>query len=134
MGENVADRSNWKWPNIKGIETFKGHLVHTARWDEEYDFKGKKIAVIGVGSSAVQAVPQLQKEVEHMTCFIRSGAWITAAGVAQQFAGGVGNKVYSEEEQRQWRENPDEFLEYRKALEDEINLRFLLVCLLPRTS
>lgn len=52
--------SSWKWPNIPGIDVFKGKLMHSARWDVEYDLKGKTVAVIGGGSSAVQIVPSIQ--------------------------------------------------------------------------
>lgn len=52
--------SSFKWPNIPGIDTFKGKLMHSARWDAKYDLKGKTVAVIGGGSSAVQIVPNIQ--------------------------------------------------------------------------
>ncbi|RAQ53753.1 hypothetical protein AFGD_006827 [Aspergillus flavus] len=44
--------NNWKWPNIEGIHSFKGKLIHSARWDQKYDFTGKKVASISIGSSA----------------------------------------------------------------------------------
>nr|GFD25454.1 hypothetical protein [Tanacetum cinerariifolium] len=50
--------NGWKWP--EGLKEFGGHLVHSARWDESYDFTGKTVAVIGSGSSAIQIVPELQ--------------------------------------------------------------------------
>lgn len=53
-------RSNWKWPQIPGIHDFKGKLLHSASWDDSYDFKDKTVVVIGSGSSAIQIVPQLQ--------------------------------------------------------------------------
>jgi cation diffusion facilitator CzcD-associated flavoprotein CzcO len=46
---------------VPGIDSFKGKLMHSARWDPEYDFEGKTVAVIGGGSSAVQIIPQMQK-------------------------------------------------------------------------
>ncbi|BEJ11415.1 hypothetical protein CspHIS471_0108370 [Cutaneotrichosporon sp. HIS471] len=117
--------NNWRWPDIPGIQKFKGKLMHTARWDQEYDFKGKRVACIGVGSSAVQTVPALVPIVDSMTCFIRSGAWITPVGAAPQYAGpGGSNKAYTEEEKKRWAENPDEFLAYRKDIEDALNSRF----------
>jgi cation diffusion facilitator CzcD-associated flavoprotein CzcO len=45
---------------IPGLGDFKGHLAHSARWDDTYDFAGKTVAVIGSGSSAIQMVPELQ--------------------------------------------------------------------------
>jgi cation diffusion facilitator CzcD-associated flavoprotein CzcO len=53
--------SNWKWPNIPGFQEYKGKLVHSANWDESLEFTNKKVAVIGVGSSAIQIIPKLAK-------------------------------------------------------------------------
>lgn len=72
-------RSNWKWPNIDGIDTFKGRLLHSARWDQEYDFTGKKVASIGIGSSGIQIVPQLAKVVDSMDVYVRTQTWISPA-------------------------------------------------------
>lgn len=51
--------SNWKWPDIDGLHSFNGQLVHSANWPESCDFKNKKVAVIGIGSSGIQIVPKL---------------------------------------------------------------------------
>lgn len=53
--------STWKWPNIEGIDTYKGFLVHSAAWDPSYSFKGKTVGIIGSGSSAIQIVAVIQK-------------------------------------------------------------------------
>ncbi|KPI35782.1 putative sterigmatocystin biosynthesis monooxygenase stcW [Cyphellophora attinorum] len=71
--------NNWKWPNIKGISDYKGALLHSAKWDESYDFTGKKVAVIGIGSSGIQIVPQLAKVVGAMDCYVKSRTWISPA-------------------------------------------------------
>lgn len=48
------------WPkSISGIETFKGHIFHSARWDHNVDLNGKDVVVIGTGCSAAQLVPKL---------------------------------------------------------------------------
>lgn len=52
--------NNWKWPDIEGIDVFKGKLMHTAAWDESVDLSGKKVAVIGNSASAVQCVAAIQ--------------------------------------------------------------------------
>jgi cation diffusion facilitator CzcD-associated flavoprotein CzcO len=52
--------SNWKWPDIPGLHSFKGDLMHSAAWKDNYDVKGKKVAVLGCGSSGVQIVPSIQ--------------------------------------------------------------------------
>ncbi|KAI9301259.1 putative flavoprotein [Cunninghamella echinulata] len=61
----------------KMFENFKGKVVHTAKWDSSIDFTNKKVVLIGNGSSAVQALPELQKQVKHLYNFQRSKAWIT---------------------------------------------------------
>ncbi|KAL2834389.1 hypothetical protein BDW59DRAFT_178795 [Aspergillus cavernicola] len=71
--------NNWKWPDVEGVESFQGKLVHSAAWDESYDYSGKRIAVIGNGSSAIQIIPKLAKVASHLTSFIRSQAWISPA-------------------------------------------------------
>ncbi|MAD84311.1 MAG: hypothetical protein CL912_15210 [Deltaproteobacteria bacterium] len=71
--------SNWKWPNIEGLHDFKGKLVHSARWDQEYDFADKRVAVIGIGSSGIQIVPKLATVVKEMDCYVRTQTWISPA-------------------------------------------------------
>lgn len=71
--------SKWKWPNIEGIQDFKGKLIHSARWDQDYDFSGKKVANIGIGSSGVQIIPQLAKVVDSLDVYIRTQTWISPA-------------------------------------------------------
>ncbi|KAI9150713.1 FAD/NAD(P)-binding domain-containing protein [Paramyrothecium foliicola] len=71
--------NNWKWPNIEGIQSFQGKLIHSARWDQEYDFTEKKVAVIGIGSSGIQIVPKLAKVCKEMDCFVRTQTWISPA-------------------------------------------------------
>ncbi|CAH0054232.1 unnamed protein product [Clonostachys solani] len=116
--------NNWRWPDIKGLHSFKGKLLHTARWDQSYDMKDKKIAVIGAGSSAAQVVPNVQPLVKEMHCFVKSPTWITA-GFAQRFAGpDGGNFQYSDAQKKILREQPKAYLEYRKMIEAEIGQRF----------
>lgn len=101
--------------------------MHSARWDPSYDFAGKKMAIIGVGSTAVQIVPALQKVVGHMTCFIRSPAWITPA-YAAQYAGPDGSNFdYTDEQKAAFDADPAAWLEYRKGIESSINCRYLIV-------
>lgn len=63
-------------PDIAGIGDFEGKIVHSARWDNDYDFAGKRVAVIGTGASAIQIVPQLGKIVGHMDVYQRTAPWI----------------------------------------------------------
>lgn len=63
-------------PEIAGIETFTGHLFHSARWDHAVDLEGKRIAVIGTGASAIQIVPEMQKVAAHLDVYQRTAPWV----------------------------------------------------------
>jgi cation diffusion facilitator CzcD-associated flavoprotein CzcO len=63
-------------PHLPGIENFRGKAFHSAEWDHEYDLRGKKVAVVGTGASAVQFVPRIAPEVEHLNVFQRTPPWI----------------------------------------------------------
>lgn len=78
--------NNWKWPDIPGLHDFEGKLMHSAHYEEGYNLTGKKVAVIGAGSSGVQIVAAIRHKVEHLYHWIRSPIWITA-GFAQTWAG-----------------------------------------------
>ena len=57
--------SKWKWPAIPGLDSFQGVKLHSANWDTSAKLEGKRVAVIGGGSSAVQIVPNIQPSKEH---------------------------------------------------------------------
>ncbi|MFO0690134.1 MAG: NAD(P)/FAD-dependent oxidoreductase [Myxococcota bacterium] len=60
-------------PDIPGIESFGGLSFHTSRWPrEKVDFAGKRVGIIGTGSTGVQLIPQLAKECTHLTVFQRT--------------------------------------------------------------
>jgi cation diffusion facilitator CzcD-associated flavoprotein CzcO len=65
-----------KTPDIPGLESFEGHTMHSARWDHDYSVKGKRVASIGTGASAIQYVPAIQPEVEQLYAFQRTPPWI----------------------------------------------------------
>jgi cation diffusion facilitator CzcD-associated flavoprotein CzcO len=52
-------------PDIKGLHSFEGILAHTAKYDENIDLKGKRVAVIGSGSSGIQLIAEIQKYVKN---------------------------------------------------------------------
>ncbi|HEX5678613.1 MAG TPA: NAD(P)/FAD-dependent oxidoreductase [Alcanivorax sp.] len=68
--------SNASFPNIEGLEEFRGKKIHSARWDHEYDFSGKRVAVIGTGASGIQIVPELVKTVGSLKVFQRTPGWV----------------------------------------------------------
>ncbi|MBA2681455.1 MAG: NAD(P)/FAD-dependent oxidoreductase [Ktedonobacteraceae bacterium] len=60
-------------PKFKGLDSFKGQVYHTAQWPHEgVDFTGKRVGVIGTGSTGIQAIPQIAKQAEHVTVFQRT--------------------------------------------------------------
>ena len=52
-------------PDIPGVEEFGGTTVHTARWDHALELRGKRVAIIGTGASAVQVIPEIAPLVDH---------------------------------------------------------------------
>lgn len=68
--------ANASFPKIDGIETYEGHKIHSARWDHDYDFTGKKVAVVGTGASGVQIVPELVKVAKSVKVFQRTPGWV----------------------------------------------------------
>jgi cation diffusion facilitator CzcD-associated flavoprotein CzcO len=63
-------------PDIPGLDSFDGDVVHTARWDDEIGTRGRRIAVIGNGSTGVQVVSALQRDAASITHFVRSPQWV----------------------------------------------------------
>ena len=64
------------WPDVRGLDTYEGHKIHSAAWDHDYDFTGKRVAVIGTGASAVQIVPELVKQAAFVKVFQRTPGWV----------------------------------------------------------
>ncbi len=65
-------------PNIKGLNSFKGESWHSTHWNKNIDLKGKRVIVIGSAASAVQIIPEIAPQVEHLTIMQRSPNWIVA--------------------------------------------------------
>ena len=60
-------------PDIEGLSNYQGSTYHTGNWPhEKVEFTGQRIAVIGTGSSGIQAIPVLAKEADHVTVFQRT--------------------------------------------------------------
>lgn len=63
-------------PSIDGLETFAGPAFHSAQWRHDVDLRGKRVAVIGTGASAVQIVPEIAQQATRVNVFQRTPAWI----------------------------------------------------------
>ncbi|HEX3796751.1 MAG TPA: NAD(P)/FAD-dependent oxidoreductase [Acidimicrobiales bacterium] len=83
-------------PDIPGVEKFRGRLFHSSRWDHSKSVAGERVASIGTGASAIQYVPAIAPEVEHLTVFQRTPIWITPRIDA----------AFTEEEQRRFARVP----------------------------
>ncbi|MFE9373824.1 flavin-containing monooxygenase [Streptomyces sp. NPDC006711] len=68
--------SDPKVPEIPGLDTFPGEVFHSARWDHDYDLRGKRVAMVGTGASAIQIVPAIQPDVARLTLFQRTPPWV----------------------------------------------------------
>ncbi|MEU2559269.1 NAD(P)/FAD-dependent oxidoreductase [Streptomyces longispororuber] len=68
--------SDPRTPDIPGLGSFPGKVFHSARWDHGYDLRGKRVAMVGTGASAIQIVPEIQRDVRRLTLFQRTPPWV----------------------------------------------------------
>jgi thioredoxin reductase len=122
-------------PDISGLDQFSGKLVHTAAWDKSYDWSGKRVAVIGNGSSGLQALPALQPKASKIVNYIRHPTWVSVNLCPDITKDGMGtNFEYSEEEKVKFRDDPNGFLEYRKKIENSYVSLSVLILYVANTS
>jgi cation diffusion facilitator CzcD-associated flavoprotein CzcO len=69
-----------KTPALTGASSFSGPAFHSARWDHDVDLRGKKVAVIGTGASAIQFVPQIAGVAAEVQLYQRTPAWVLPKG------------------------------------------------------
>jgi cation diffusion facilitator CzcD-associated flavoprotein CzcO len=85
------------YPDIPGLDSFAGPAFHTARWDHDVDFKGKRIGVIGTGSTACQVIPELvDMEGTSVTVFQRTAQWIVETK----------DKLFTDKQKERFRRQP----------------------------
>ncbi len=63
-------------PDIGGLSGFTGEMFHSARWNHDHDLRGERVAVIGIGASAIQFVPPVAEQAEQLTLFQRSANYV----------------------------------------------------------
>ena len=83
-------------PDIPGLDDFRGALFHSARWDHGVSLDGRRLGIVGTGSTAVQMVPAVVDRVAKVSLFQRTAQWI----MPQE------NPAYGEEERAEFRRNP----------------------------
>jgi cyclohexanone monooxygenase len=64
------------YPDLPGLDSFAGTIMHSARWDDSHDLSGERVAVVGTGASAIQIVPAIQPTVQSMAVYQRTAAWV----------------------------------------------------------
>lgn len=64
-------------PDIDGVHDFAGTVLHTAKWDDDADLTGKRVAVIGTGATAVQLIPRIARKASALTVYQRTPIWVT---------------------------------------------------------
>src|ERR1700742_4671630 len=65
-----------KIPDFPGLESFEGPAFHSARWDHDVSLRGKRVAAIGTGASAIQFVPSIAPDVAQLHVFQRTPPWV----------------------------------------------------------
>jgi cation diffusion facilitator CzcD-associated flavoprotein CzcO len=63
-------------PDFSGLDDFAGTIMHTARWDHDYDLAGKRVAMIGTGASALQVIPEIAQQVARLDVYQRTPIWV----------------------------------------------------------
>lgn len=114
--------NNAKFPDLKGLDSFKGQLAHTAAWDPNIDGMNKRVAIVGAGASAIQTLPEMQSVASQVDIYIRTPSWITGPAGAKFH--GDQNHVYTEEEKVQFRDDPEYSLRIRKEMEASFNCMY----------
>ncbi|EYE97013.1 flavin-containing monooxygenase [Aspergillus ruber CBS 135680] len=115
--------NNWKWPDIPGLHDFKGKLMHSAKWDENYDYNGKKAAVIGNGSSGIQVVPGMLPKVSHLDHYIRGRTWLSPTFARDEInkrGTGLENFSFAPEEIEEFKHDHQKYQKFRKGVELEL--------------
>jgi cation diffusion facilitator CzcD-associated flavoprotein CzcO len=93
-------------PEIEGLDAFEGSQFHSARWNPDVPLEGKRVGIIGTGSTAVQITSAIVDRVAHLSVFQRTAQWI----MPQE------NPAYTEAEKREYREHPEVLGELRRNL------------------
>ncbi|MGY6500494.1 MAG: flavin-containing monooxygenase [Acidimicrobiales bacterium] len=93
-------------PDLPGLDSFAGAAFHSARWDHDLPIDGRRVGVIGTGSSAVQITGALVDRVAHLDLFQRTPQWIMP----------VDNALYDEAQRRAFRDDPSLMRQARDGL------------------
>ena len=99
------------WPDIEGLSEFGGTMFHSARWNQQHDLTGKRVAVIGSAASAVQFIPEIAEKTARLHVFQRTANWVAPKDDAP----------YTEEQLKHLREDKNAIHESRAKIYRELN-------------
>jgi cation diffusion facilitator CzcD-associated flavoprotein CzcO len=94
------------YPAIEGLDFFQGTAFHSARWNHDVPLAGKRVGVMGTGSSAIQIVAAVVDEVADLSLFQRTAQWVMP----------MANPAYSEEEKAEFRKHPEAIEQLRSEV------------------
>ena len=94
------------YPDIEGVDAFEGTTFHSARWNHDLSLAGKRVGIIGTGSSAIQMVAALVDEVAELSLFQRTAQWVMP----------IVNPAYSEEDKQEFRKHPGAMKDIREEI------------------
>ncbi len=97
-----------RFPDIAGIDRFAGAMFHSSRWDHTVGLEGRRVGIIGTGSTAIQIVSGIVDRVARLSLFQRTAQWI----MPQE------NPAFTEEEREALRRHPDQLRELHQGLSD----------------
>ena len=94
-------------PDIEGIDVFEGAIFHSARWDHDVDLAGRRVGVVGTGSTAIQITGAVVDDVAHLSLFQRTPQWVMP----------LDNQPIPPQQRAEYREHPERLRELREFLE-----------------
>ncbi|KAK6369604.1 hypothetical protein LTS17_009510 [Exophiala oligosperma] len=113
--------NKWKMPDIPGLDSFKGPVMHSATWDPNFDVTGKRIALIGGGASGIQILPQIAPKAKYVDHYMKGKTWIPPFGIgALGVLNRSGDPVTPQDELDAWKD-PANYLNYRKEIERSLH-------------
>ncbi|KAF4437165.1 hypothetical protein F53441_13099 [Fusarium austroafricanum] len=117
----IGRLNNWKLPDIEGLDTFQGRVIHTANWPQGLDCRGKDIAVIGNGASSTQCLASLHKDARSIGNFVRGPTWLVPHVFSRN---GEAQVNYSHDSIKKFETEPDSYLQFRLQIEKKLAYSF----------
>ncbi len=102
------------YPDIEGLGSFAGPCFHSARWDHGAELAGKRVGIIGTGSTAIQIVTGLVDKVARLDLFQRTAQWVLP----------YPNEAYSETQKAEFRAHPEKMTEMFWHMAEQFNNSF----------